>query len=431
MIKFSRLLTIIFAVALISAALLFVTLINFWLYLKGGSQVVYLVSILFSLAIFFAASWFFAKISLLRKEKAAALRLLETSESKFKNSEREKNRIAKIFADFNQGIVAIDENEKIFLVNPRAKKFLGIKSKDLQGMQVSEIGRISGLKPLVPYFLSLNSIKEIELDINNFTVELSVIPLVFEDKNLGRMIVFRDVTRESLQKKQRAHFILSSAHQLKTSMVSAKWSLKMLLSGDFGKISKEQKGLAERLYKNNENLIFLAESLIQAEKSEENAFGLNRIPVDINQLVQSVISDFKDKIKNKKIAVKFEKLQVRLSELMLDKEKIEVSVKNLFDNALKYTDVGGSVSVFLDISGRNLRFKISDTGIGIPKQQQPKIFSKFFRASNGSRVDVLGAGLGLFIAKKNIEDHGGKIWFESEDGAGSSFYFTLPIKDVK
>lgn len=431
MIKLSRLLIIILAVALISAALLSVTLINFWLYLKGSSQLVYLLSIFFSLAIFFTVSWFFAKISVLRKEREAARLLLQTFENKFKNSERERNRIAKIFADFTLGILVIDEKEKIFLINPRAKKILGIKSKDLLGMPVPEISRISGLKPLLPYFLSLNSLKETRVQVNNFIVELLVTPLVFEDKNLGRMIVFRDVTGESLQKKQRADFILSSAHKLKTSMVSAKWSLKMLLSGDFGKISKEQKNLAERLYKNNENLIFLAEGLIQAEKFEENSFALNRVPVDINQLVQFVISGFKDEIKNKKIKVKFEKLQARLPELMLDKEKIEASVQNLFDNALRYTEAGGSISVSLDISGKNLRFKISDTGIGIPQHQQPKIFSKFFRASNASRADVSGSGIGLFIAKKNIEDHGGKIWFKSEDGAGSRFYFTLPIKDVE
>ncbi len=202
----------------------------------------------------------------------------------------------------------------------------------------------------------------------------------------------------------------------------------MFLSGDFGKISKEQKDVMSRLYKKNDALISSVENLSNATKIEDGFYSYNKTSVDIQNIIQSAIIYFRDEIKSKKIKFEFKKSRDKLPKIMLDKEKIESVVENLFDNALNYTNIGGNIFVSLEGGEKNIKFQIKDSGIGIPKDQQAKIFSKFFRAENANRIEANGSGLGLFIAKKIIEDHNGKIWFESEENKGSAFYFTIPVE---
>ena len=111
----------------------------------------------------------------------------------------------------------------------------------------------------------------------------------------------------------------------------------------------------------------------------------------------------------------------------MDAEKIKLAVDNLLDNAIKYTKPGGRLELELSCGIKEVEFKIKDSGLGIPKSQQERVFSKFFRGENIMKVQTEGTGLGLFITKNIIEAHGGKIWFDSKEGKGTTFYFTLPI----
>jgi two-component system sensor histidine kinase VicK len=114
-----------------------------------------------------------------------------------------------------------------------------------------------------------------------------------------------------------------------------------------------------------------------------------------------------------------------------------LAVQNLLDNAVRYTPPRGRITILLEIikfhdrDEKDIIFSIKDTGVGIPKDQQPRVFTKFFRGANVMRMDTEGTGLGLFIAKNIIEAHGGKIWFESEERKGTVFYFSLPVKELK
>ncbi len=107
---------------------------------------------------------------------------------------------------------------------------------------------------------------------------------------------------------------------------------------------------------------------------------------------------------------------------------MRIVIQNFLDNAIRYSPEGGKISISLNSDGKNIQFKMQDFGMGIPKNQQDKIFTKFFRGDNAVRVNTVGSGLGLFLAENIIEAHSGKIWFESEENKGTSFYFTLPIK---
>ncbi len=112
----------------------------------------------------------------------------------------------------------------------------------------------------------------------------------------------------------------------------------------------------------------------------------------------------------------------------MDEEKIKLAINNLLNNAIRYTPPGGRVKIGLSYGIKEIGFRIQDSGVGIPKNQQKRVFSRFFRGSNITKMKTEGTGLGLFITKNIIESHRGKIWFESEENKGTTFYFTLPIK---
>ncbi len=115
-----------------------------------------------------------------------------------------------------------------------------------------------------------------------------------------------------------------------------------------------------------------------------------------------------------------------MPQVSIDVEKVKLAIQNLFENAIHYTPSGGKILISLESKDKQVQFSIKDTGIGIPEDQQHRVFSKFFRASNVLRKETEGTGLGLFIAKNIIEAHNGKIWFESKEDKGSTFYFTIP-----
>lgn len=229
----------------------------------------------------------------------------------------------------------------------------------------------------------------------------------------------------------KTEFVSIAAHQLRTPLSAIKWTLKMFLTGDLGKITKEQADFLEKAYQSNERMIGLINDLLNVTRIEEGRYLYKPIFVDFEDLVQSVIKPFKEEIKRKKIKFEFKKPSKKPPKVKVDKEKIALVIQNLIDNAIKYTLTGGKITVRLKYTKKQLEFSVQDTGIGISKDQQSRIFTKFFRGAKAIRMETEGSGLGLFIAKNIIEAHGGKIWFESEEGKGSTFSFSLPFKREK
>jgi signal transduction histidine kinase len=216
-------------------------------------------------------------------------------------------------------------------------------------------------------------------------------------------------------------------HKLKHGLVAIKWSLRMVLSGDFGEISDEQKKIIEKSLEENEKLILLANNLMSGADIKKNRDALEKDLCDLKTIIDSIVKSYETKIAEKKIKFDFVKPDNN-TEAFLDKEKIKIAVQNILDNAIRYSRNNGEITISLNKSQNNLELKIQDSGIGIPENQKEKMFTKFFRASNASKLDRDGSGLGLFIAKNIIEAHRGKIWFESEEDQGSAFYISLPIK---
>ncbi|PIR72667.1 MAG: hypothetical protein COU42_00350 [Candidatus Nealsonbacteria bacterium CG10_big_fil_rev_8_21_14_0_10_36_24] len=332
---------------------------------------------------------------------------------------------------FTDGLLIFDKNNKVVLINPWAEEFFGVEKEKILGKSILDLNRFPKFEPLV--FLLGGGVKEVsreELQISeNLILEVTTVPIITGGIKLSTLVILHDVSRERLVQKMKTEFVTVAAHQLRTPTSAVKWSLEVLLEGDLGKLNKEQKKLIEKAHKTNDKAIRLVNDLLNVAEIEEGRYLSKLVLLNIEDLIQSIIEEYKEQIKEKKIKFEFKKPEEQLPKTMVDVEKTKIAVRNILDNALRYTLPKGKISIFVKKEEKNIEVQIQDSGLGIPLNEQDKIFTKFFRGSNIMRIDTEGTGLGLYIAKNIIEAHRGIIWFESEEGKGTTFYFTLPIKE--
>jgi signal transduction histidine kinase len=224
----------------------------------------------------------------------------------------------------------------------------------------------------------------------------------------------------------KTEFVTLAAHQLRTPLSGIKWALRLLIDegGELPPLLKE--GL-EKAYSSNERMINLVNDLLNATRIEEGRYVYKPVPGDFQKLVDDMVQLHEDIAKKKNVTIHTVKPPEGLPLVAFDQEKMVMAVQNLVDNAVKYTPKGGTVTVTTEKKGETVHLSVQDTGVGIPAVQKDRIFSKFFRAENVMRMETVGNGLGLFIAKNIVESHQGTIWFESELGKGTTFYISLPI----
>lgn len=226
--------------------------------------------------------------------------------------------------------------------------------------------------------------------------------------------------------KVKSEFITTVAHQLRTPLTRVKWSFQSIISGDEGKIGKEQKEILQTGYEANETMVKLINDLLNIDKLEDSYFGYNFESASLEKIISKTVQSLSFMAKKKKIKLEFYVSQENVPEVMLDPNKISMVISNLIDNAINYTPENGKVDVILEKLGDCVIVKVKDTGIGIPQEDLSKIFTRFFRAKNAVRMKTEGSGLGVYIAKNIVEAHGGKMGVESPEGKGTTFYFTIP-----
>lgn len=227
----------------------------------------------------------------------------------------------------------------------------------------------------------------------------------------------------------KSDFISVAAHQLRTPLSGVKWVLKLLLDGDLGNVNDDQKGMLKRGYETNEKMIQLVNDLLNVSRIENGKFGYKFEKNNFMGLVQMLIENTELLSKERNIEVVLESSIGGTLEFFFDPEKLLIALQNLVDNAVKYTLPGGRVSIAVERQGDYVQVKVRDTGVGIPKNDLPKLFSKFFRAANVIHLQTDGSGLGLFIVKNIILRHGGQIWVDSVEGQGTTFTVIIPVTE--
>jgi signal transduction histidine kinase len=219
-----------------------------------------------------------------------------------------------------------------------------------------------------------------------------------------------------------------SAHQIRTSLSALKWIIKMFLDGDLGKLTTEQETLLRKAFQGNDRAISIVSELLLANKTEnleEKSYNFEKI--NIVETIESCIFDFSGEARSQDIEIIFLKSNDKEPFVKADKEKIRVVFQNLLENAIKYSNQHSKIFILLKESKTEVEISVKDSGIGISKEGQKKIFEKFYRDPTAQKKEVVGSGIGLFTTKEIVEKHSGKIWFESKEGEGTTFYFTVPI----
>lgn len=256
--------------------------------------------------------------------------------------------------------------------------------------------------------------------------------LLKENYEVGKILVRRDIELTEANARllgldiSKSEFVSVAAHQLRTPITGIRWSFNALLDKELGEINSEQQKVLEDGLKSSVRMIDLINALLSVARIEEGRFGLRFKKQPFGLIIESAVNRHRKAIEDKGIML-FLDVQQGVPVVSVDEEKINMVLDNILDNATKYTSPGGSITVKVNEENRNLHCVITDTGIGVPKAQLSRLFTKFFRAENAVRFQTSGSGLGLYVVKNIIETHGGTIKIESEEGKGTTVSFTIPI----
>ncbi|MDD4290421.1 MAG: HAMP domain-containing sensor histidine kinase, partial [Patescibacteria group bacterium] len=226
----------------------------------------------------------------------------------------------------------------------------------------------------------------------------------------------------------KSEFLSIDSHQLRTPLTGIKGYLSMMLDGDFGKFSAKQNSVLRDVFLASDRMTKLVNVFLNVSRIESGRLKLDLQEIEISDIIKKSLEDLKSNAELKGIKLLFKDLRNKegKQKVKLDPDKIKDVVLNLIDNALKYT-ISGSVTIELNSMDNSLVVKIIDTGMGLSEEEIDRLFSKFSRGNDSAKINTDGSGLGLYIARKMVELHGGKIWAESKgSGHGSIFQFTIP-----
>ncbi len=226
---------------------------------------------------------------------------------------------------------------------------------------------------------------------------------------------------------QKSEFISLASHQLRSPLTAIKGYASLLLEGDFGQLPEKIRETVEIIYKSTQAMAVLVGDYLDVSRIEQGRMRYDYSNFDLKELVENIVDELRPTVAAAKLSIKFECNQSDNYMIHADMGKLKQVFLNLIDNSIKYTPKGGmEVSLNKDNQNKKITFRIKDTGIGIPGEVLPRLFEKFTRAPDANKVNIMGTGLGLYVAKKMIEAHGGKIWAESDGkDKGSTFVVEL------
>lgn len=343
-----------------------------------------------------------------------------------------------LFRSIGDGAVATDEFGHITRINPTALSILELTPEQALGKwfpRVVVIVRPDGSpiplleRPIVKMFLTGHVVSEKTLYRTGsgriVPVSVTVSPIILDGRPVGAVEVFRDITVENEIDRMKSEFISLASHQLRTPLSTIKTYSHMLNDNYMGEINADQARALGTIINATNSMNELIATLLNIARIESGNIAVNYKRLDATQIVHDVIRQLKVGADSRGVILSFRAPKQPVT-IKTDSLIAKEVLANLIGNAIKYTTSGGTVTVRIHSRGGNIIFEIQDTGIGIPKQSQDKIFAKFFRAQNVIRQETTGTGLGLYVVKGLVLTLHGRVWFKSEEHTGSTFYVSLP-----
>jgi len=350
-----------------------------------------------------------------------------------------------ILSSMGDGVIAVNKDGKIMFMNESAEQMLGLGSKEvinkfykdvlsLQNSKGESLKEKCFLHDVLNFGkkIKTNSLSDNEIyyyvrkDKSRFPVAITAAPIILNGKIIGAVDVFRDITIEKQIDRSKTEFVSLASHQLRTPLSAIRWYSDVLMNAKSGKLSAKQKKYVKEIQHGNERMIKLIDVMLNVSRLDAGKIKNNPVKIDVKKLIDDIAKEQKFDIKAKEQKFIFDS-EKELPLIFADANMIRMIFQNLISNSIKYTPNNGEIICSIARDDKNLLFKISDTGIGIPKEQQKRVFEKLFRANNAFPHDPEGNGLGLYVVKASVEGLGGKIWFESEEGKGTTFFVNLPL----
>ncbi len=359
--------------------------------------------------------------------------------------EHAKARDEAVLANVTEGLVVVDSEGKFIFVNKAAKRMVGIsgepvsvrdwpKTYGMYGLDGEELIDIKDFAPMLA--LRGTVVEGTKIRIKNeqypegLILRILASPIVVGSGVVGAVMTFIDISKEQQIDRAKSEFVSLASHQLRTPLSTIGWYTEMLLDGDAGAITSEQRKYLEEVYAGNQRMVELVNALLNVSRLELGTFLIEPEPTDVLALAQSVIEEQKPQIEARHIRTETD-FANDLPLIPADQKLLRMVFQNLLSNAVKYTPQNGRITMRITKHETYFEGCITDSGIGIPKEEQPRIFSKLYRATNARETETDGTGLGLYIVKSIIDQSGGTIYFGSEQGKGTTFCFTLPLTGMR
>lgn len=346
-----------------------------------------------------------------------------------------------ILESIEYGVITTDAQGSITDVNSAASRLLGFRREELLDKEAVSVVRLQYQRgPFTtenhPVLLCLRErsifrappamhLCILRKDQALLPVMLMVTPLIQETKLLGAIIVFLDVTEERQTDYMKSEFISLASHQLRTPLSSMRWYMELLSAEDSSNFTDEQKSYLNEVQKASLQMAHLLDTLLRVARLDDGAMVIERKKLDVVELTTRLFEEVQGTTHNDHITFRADlpKEQIMIS---TDPVLMPIVLQNLVTNAMKYSPTGGEIAIRIRQDKNEVFIDVEDHGLGVPADEQPRVFEKFFRAKNTRHMMTTGTGLGLYLSKRIMESLGGKLTFRSEEGKGTIFTASLP-----
>lgn len=355
------------------------------------------------------------------------------------------NKSEVIINAIGDGVIAVNQQGLIQLINPAAQNILGWNKQDSLNLSYKSVLKLVDQKnealadSIDPIWQSINTNQEMRT--NNLALVtksdkklmISLVASPVSEINTGVIVVFRDITKEKAEEREQAEFISTASHEMRTPVASIEGYLGLALNPNTAQIDDRARDFIMKAHSSAEHLGHLFQDLLDISKAEDNRLSNNPKIINLVDFINEIVQGLNKKATDKGLRLVYKPrpenegkhVLAPAYSVNLDSDHIREIVDNLIDNAIKYTPEG---EIIINITGddESVTISVKDNGIGIPAEDMPHLFQKFYRVENRDTRDIGGTGLGLYLSRRLAEILGGRIWAESTYKKGSTFYLKLP-----
>ena len=374
-----------------------------------------------------------------------SIKLQEFEKLNIEEVHAQKSRMESIIKSMRDGLIVLDEDKRIILVNESGKQIINQEDPELLGKKLSDFTDndvIQELNQAIRDKAVHSSAQNAEEAHNFLRVDDYFGKKAFFTKEIvrvygredsfrrfiGYILILKDITTFKESDEAKSKFVAVVSHELKTPLSALNMSLMLLQNPRLGELSDDQSQIVGSMKQEVQRLVKMVTELLDLARAESGTIQMDKKPVDPNVLMDYAVAPVQAKLAEKNLSLS-SNTEVQVDEITIDPEKISWVLINLLTNAIRYSPESGKVTASIRQMGDFIEFSVRDFGTGINPKDAKRVFNKFVQLSANGKKNKGGLGLGLAISKEIVEAHGGRIYVESEVGAGSRFYFRIPLTE--